>query len=197
MKGITFIAVAVVALAVVAGGLVFALEGRGQAEAGGLGDLQKQLLVLRTQVGELQEANEHLEQEVSQQQKIVGTLLKRVAPDAEFALAMHITGFEGTGEAKNPHLEVKQGDLVRINLTNKEAVEHDWVIDGMAHSGHLETMGATTSLVFVADRAGEFAYYCSVPGHREAGMVGKLEVAPLAGMGHMGADKGHMDEASH
>ena len=34
---------------------------------------------------------------------------------------------------------------------------------------------------FTADRTGEFIYYCSVPGHREAGMQGRIQVAPGPG----------------
>ena len=37
--------------------------------------------------------------------------------------------------------------------------------------------------VFRADKAGEFAYFCSLPGHRQAGMEGKINVGGGQGAG--------------
>jgi nitrite reductase (NO-forming) len=39
--------------------------------------------------------------------------------------------------------------------------------------------GASTTIAFRAETAGDFVYYCSVPGHRLAGMEGKFLVTPL------------------
>ena len=36
--------------------------------------------------------------------------------------------------------------------------------------------GASSVTAFRADQAGEFAYFCSLPGHRPAGMEGKIVV---------------------
>lgn len=38
--------------------------------------------------------------------------------------------------------------------------------------------GASTTIAFRATRSGDFAYYCSVPGHRLAGMEGQFIVTP-------------------
>lgn len=40
--------------------------------------------------------------------------------------------------------------------------------------------GETKTLTFNSGAAGEYEFYCSIPGHREAGMVGKLIVEDAA-----------------
>lgn len=82
-------------------------------------------------------------------------------------------------ETVNPELVVRQGDRVQINLINGEGAEHDIVVDLYgARSNRVVGKGASTSISFVADRTGSFAYYCSTPGHREAGMHGRLRIDP-------------------
>lgn len=92
-------------------------------------------------------------------------------------------------------LEVKRGDTVRFVLTNKGKVMHEMVIGTPAElKEHAELMkkfpemehdepymahvkpGATQSIVWNFNRAGEFQYACLVAGHFEAGMVGKVSV---------------------
>jgi nitrite reductase (NO-forming) len=82
-------------------------------------------------------------------------------------------------EKVNPTLTVHEGEVVQVNLINGEGAEHDLVLDQYAaRSGRVLGKGASTSLVFTADKTGEFAYFCSVPGHRDAGMEGRLSVLP-------------------
>jgi nitrite reductase (NO-forming) len=79
----------------------------------------------------------------------------------------------------NPTLSVHEGEVVQINLINGEGAEHDVVVDQYAaRSDRVLGKGASSTLSFTADRTGDFAYFCSVPGHREAGMEGRVEVAP-------------------
>lgn len=79
----------------------------------------------------------------------------------------------------NPTLMVHEGETVQINLINGEGAEHDIVIDQYAaRSERVVGKGASTTFAFLADKVGEFAYFCSVPGHREAGMEGRLQVMP-------------------
>src|SRR3954464_2869505 len=69
----------------------------------------------------------------------------------------------------------------RLPHQRGEGAEHDVVIDQYAaRSERVLAKGASSTLSFVADRAGEFIYFCSVPGHREAGMAGRLQVIPGA-----------------
>ncbi|WP_414474425.1 copper-containing nitrite reductase [Microvirga sp. M2] len=79
----------------------------------------------------------------------------------------------------NPTLRVHEDETVQVNLINGEGAEHDVVIDQYAaRSERVVGKGASTTFAFLADKAGEFAYFCSVPGHREAGMEGRLRVMP-------------------
>jgi plastocyanin len=63
---------------------------------------------------------------------------------------------------------------VTIKMQNKSGTPHDIVIDGKG-KGEIVQNGGVSS--FQADfTAGTYTFYCSVPGHRQAGMQGKLTV---------------------
>lgn len=70
---------------------------------------------------------------------------------------------------------VNEGDTVTINFTSTEGL-HDWVVDEFNASTAQVGSGQSDSITFVADRAGEFEYYCSISSHRQQGMVGTLIV---------------------
>lgn len=73
-------------------------------------------------------------------------------------------------------LSAKAGK-VTIDLTNPAALAHDIAIEGngvdvksdLADQG--QTVNVTTDL-----KPGKYAFYCSVPGHRDGGMEGTLTV---------------------
>lgn len=72
-------------------------------------------------------------------------------------------------------ITVKKGQTVKINFTSKQGF-HDWVVDEF--DAHTEQINApnSSSVTFVANKAGEFEFYCSVGQHRQLGMVGTLVV---------------------
>jgi nitrite reductase (NO-forming) len=77
----------------------------------------------------------------------------------------------------NPTLRVAEGDVVQLGLINGDGVEHDVVLpDFKAATDRVNRKGASSVTVFRADKSGEFAYFCSLPGHRQAGMEGKIVV---------------------
>ena len=77
----------------------------------------------------------------------------------------------------NPILRVAEGDVVQVGIINGDGVEHDVVFpEFKAATDRVNRKGASSVTVFRADQAGEFAYFCSLPGHRQAGMEGKLVV---------------------
>jgi nitrite reductase (NO-forming) len=81
----------------------------------------------------------------------------------------------------NPTLNVPLGAIVQINLVNGDGATHDLTVgDFGAKSNQVNTKGASTSIVFRADKKGEFNYICSLPGHVQAGMIGKLIVGDVA-----------------
>ena len=69
------------------------------------------------------------------------------------------------------------GSTVIVNITNTGVGFHDFVIDALdVNSGELAG-GEQVQVTFTApDEPGEFQFYCSIPGHKEAGMVGTLTV---------------------
>lgn len=93
--------------------------------------------------------------------------------------------FVGVGGAidgqVNPDLHAEVGDLVVITLTNHEPSEHDIAFpDFDAHSDHLHGLGSQTMVEFIATKTGEFPYYCTISGHRMAGMEGRVIVGDAA-----------------
>ena len=91
------------------------------------------------------------------------------------------TGFPGIGGdidgEVNPVLRVKVGETVKITIENLENLEHDFLIDELhVHSEHLRQEGDTSVMVFTAHTPGTYNYYCSIPGHRDAGMEGTIIV---------------------
>jgi nitrite reductase (NO-forming) len=79
----------------------------------------------------------------------------------------------------NPTLMVHEGELVQINLINGEGAEHDIVLDQYAaRSAIVVGKNASSTFSFVASKVGEFYYFCSIPGHRAAGMEGLIHVMP-------------------
>jgi len=99
--------------------------------------------------------------------------------------------FVGVGGAiegvVNPTLRVNEGDVVQVSLVNNDGIEHDVVFpEFKAGTDRVNRKGASSVTVFRADQGGEFAYFCSLPGHRQAGMEGKILVggvkAPIAAL---------------
>jgi nitrite reductase (NO-forming) len=78
----------------------------------------------------------------------------------------------------DPVLKIPLGAKVQITLIDGEGAEHDIVIPQFnAKSTHVVGPGSKTSVSFQADKAGDFEYFCDLPGHKAAGMVGKISVS--------------------
>lgn len=93
------------------------------------------------------------------------------------------------------HLTIQRGETVKIVATNKGQVLHEMVIGTPAElRKHAEQMkkfpemehdeaymahvkpGKRGEIVWQFTKAGEFEFACLIPGHFEAGMVGKVTV---------------------
>ena len=72
-------------------------------------------------------------------------------------------------------IKVKKGETVKITLKNVEGV-HNWKLDEFSAGTKNLQAGQEETIEFVADKTGEFEYYCSVGNHRQLGMVGTLTV---------------------
>jgi nitrite reductase (NO-forming) len=108
-------------------------------------------------------------------------------PDARYTLRSGIAEgrmvFIGVGGAidgkVNPVLTAAEGQVVQLTLINGEGAEHDIVFpDQDAKSPRVTGKGASTTIAFRAVKSGDFVYFCSVPGHRQAGMEGQFTVTP-------------------
>lgn len=66
---------------------------------------------------------------------------------------------------------------VTIELTNESSTPHDVKVEGPEGDlGGTEIVDGGTASATVDLEPGEYTFYCSVPGHREAGMEGTLNV---------------------
>lgn len=96
--------------------------------------------------------------------------------DREFTLEATMLGYFAPDGAKNPTLRAKKGERIRLKIVNGELMTHDIALEKLAlKSKTILEKGSSATLVFTAQE--NDTYYCSVPGHRAAGMVGKLEVS--------------------
>lgn len=87
------------------------------------------------------------------------------------AFAIESIGLDFTPDT----IKVNLGDTVRVTYRNTTG-KHDWTLDEFDAKTQLLDAGQEETVEFVADKAGSFEFYCSVPGHREAGMKGTLIV---------------------
>jgi nitrite reductase (NO-forming) len=78
----------------------------------------------------------------------------------------------------NPELTVHSGARVRIDIVNGDGVGHDLALPGLAVQTPLGTKGRTVGATFAAHTSGVYPYLCTVAGHRQAGMEGRLVVTP-------------------
>jgi nitrite reductase (NO-forming) len=79
----------------------------------------------------------------------------------------------------NPDLHVPQGSTVQVLLTNGDGMQHDLFFpDFDARSDPVIGKDDQVELVFqvTAGQLGDHVYYCTFPGHRQAGQEGKLVV---------------------
>ncbi len=70
---------------------------------------------------------------------------------------------------------VSEGDNVLLIIENIDPFLHDFNVEGL--DIFVENGGGQTSVVaFSADQSGSFPFFCTVPGHREAGMEGVIRI---------------------
>jgi uncharacterized cupredoxin-like copper-binding protein/mono/diheme cytochrome c family protein len=94
-----------------------------------------------------------------------------VATSDQFTIESHDIFFTPT------EIDVPSDTEVTILLPNLGAAPHNFSIDALDISVDIAP-GETKEVTFTAPE-GEYEYYCNVPGHREAGMVGTLIARPM------------------
>lgn len=73
-------------------------------------------------------------------------------------------------------LQVKAGEPFKLSVKNAGTVEHDFTIDAVGLKVHVN-VGQLAERQIKALEPGTYEIYCSILGHKEAGMKGKLIVA--------------------
>ena len=104
--------------------------------------------------------------------------------DVSFTLetsSQHGLAFVGVGgeidRVVNPTLHAQPGDVVEITVIDNDGLLHDMTIDEFGVStGQLTSQGMQKTVRITVPETGTFIYYCSIPGHRQAGMFGELVV---------------------
>ena len=67
---------------------------------------------------------------------------------------------------------------IKLVFTNQSAIKHDVRIESGEHElGGTKVIGKGQAIVFVSLKKGTYNFYCSVPGHEDAGTKGKLIVS--------------------
>jgi uncharacterized cupredoxin-like copper-binding protein len=117
-------------------------------------------------------------------------------PPAEVTDTLEIVGTDTLAFAPTAYA-IAADRIVTVTLTSEAAVEHDLVIEGAASSGvsepteghshddeeptddlhvaHAEAGGRAGALLLIKE-PGTYTVYCSIPGHRAAGMEATLVV---------------------
>lgn len=73
-------------------------------------------------------------------------------------------------------ITVKNGERVKVAFQNKGNTGHNFGVLGLGVSTKTIGPGQTDTIEFTAPASGTYTFICSVPGHREAGMEGSLQV---------------------
>jgi plastocyanin len=88
----------------------------------------------------------------------------QLAADASGALAFDQSSLEASA------------GTVTIELTNDSSVPHNVAVEGEGVDEESDTVTGESTSLTVDLESGTYTFYCSVPGHREGGMEGTLNV---------------------
>ncbi|MCR8914128.1 hypothetical protein FDP08_13385 [Marinobacter panjinensis] len=71
-------------------------------------------------------------------------------------------------------IEVAPGSRVEIKLVNEGSLSHNLHIAGEGMTTETIQTGHTDVLTVTAPENGKLAFFCKVPGHKQAGMAGEI-----------------------
>lgn len=126
---------------------------------------------------------------------VVGVLLLLTACGGQSASPIEVP-LQASEFAYTPAtIQGQVGLPLTIQFENAGTLEHDWTVEGLAaenirssgagheHGGDTKAAlhigapaGQQAALTFTPTEAGQYEFYCSIEGHREAGMVGTLTI---------------------
>ncbi len=73
-------------------------------------------------------------------------------------------------------ISASAGEDLEITLDNTDGQPHTFTLDEADFEIEADGGESESGTLSVPDEAGEYEFYCSVPGHRESGQVGTLTV---------------------
>ena len=110
---------------------------------------------------------------------------------------VEVTMHEGNGKMgyTPPNLSVKRGEQIKFVITNSGELKHEFILanekDNLKHAEVMKKYPemehddpnaknlepkAKSEILWRFSKRGTFEYACLIPGHREAGMTGKITV---------------------
>ncbi len=73
-------------------------------------------------------------------------------------------------------ITVQAGQSVKITFQNGGSINHNLVIEDLEVNSRAIRGSQTDIIEFIASTSGTYTIFCSVPGHRAAGMEGSLKI---------------------
>jgi plastocyanin len=94
------------------------------------------------------------------------------------ASAVDISAVEGSDLAYEQKSVDATAGKVTVNFTNPQAIPHDVDIEDASGEdvGETDLVSEGSASVEIDLKPGTYTFFCSVPGHREAGMEGTINV---------------------
>jgi plastocyanin len=90
---------------------------------------------------------------------------------------VHVTA-KKSGLAYNTKTLTAKAGRIKLVFTNLSPIKHNVRLEvGEKELGGTKTIAAGTTTAYVTLKKGKYHFYCSVPGHEEAGMSGYLTVS--------------------
>ena len=106
-----------------------------------------------------------------------GKAKKKAAPPAAKPTTLTLEANSGGQLSYNTKALTAKAGAVTISLTNNSPVEHDVTVDqGSSKLGATPVFSGGSKSVTLQLKPGTYTFFCSVPGHRQAGMEGTLTV---------------------
>lgn len=92
-------------------------------------------------------------------------------PSTPVEITIEATEYRFTPEL----IRVKAGQMITLKLHNKGTLKHEYEVEGVDIEIHASP-GKVEQTTFSIDKPGTYEVVCDLPGHEEAGMVGKIVV---------------------
>ena len=99
---------------------------------------------------------------------------EKPAGEAPPGLTINVVGKEFSFDPAK--LTLKAGEASTIILKNTGSIEHDFTVEDLGFKLTVPG-GNTREKVLKIDKPGNYQFYCSVAGHKDAGMKGELTVS--------------------